>query len=1008
MQYNRINNILGWLCFAVAATTYILTLEPSVSFWDCGEFISCAFKLQISHQPGYPLFTMICKAFSLLSMGNNAKVPYFTNLGTAMSSSATVMFLFWTITALAKKLIAKSTEQLDQSRTILIMGAGLVGALAFAWSDTFWFSAVETIVWSTSSLCTAVVFWGILKWDAHADEPNADRWIVFIAYVMGLSIGIHLLNLVTIPAIALVYYFRRYKDITTNKTIIAMLAGVAVLLVVMFGVIQYTVKFAGYFDLLFVNTFGLGFGSGALFAIALLVAIIAFGIVYSIRNNKPTMNLVFLCLAFIYFGYSSFAMIPIRAKADPDLNNTDPNNAITMQSYLSRDQYGERPLIYGQYFDSKPVDQTSGATIYRKGKTKYEEAGKKTNYIYDKNTLLPRMYDTEGDHPQFYKDWTHLADGQSPGMAENLGFMFSWQINQMYIRYFLWNFVGRYNDMDGQANQGKIDGQVTSGIFDNSSNVPKTVLNGNTYTPLFYLPLILGLLGMIYHFSRNRRYALVVALLFFFTGLAIILYVNQPPEQPRERDYSYVSSFYAFAIWMGLGVIAIAEGLRKKLEGRLAAFVATGLCFLAVPVVMAKEEWKSHNRSTKFTPHDMAWNYLNSCAPNAILFTYGDNDTYSLWYDQEVEGIRPDVRIVNLSLLGTDWYIRGMKHKMNNSDPLPISMPDEKFQLGVRDVIYFNDEKIAAPVELKDVFDFITSDDPRTKLELQGGDSSNYLPTKNFKLTINPDDVINSGTIPASQRDKIAPFMQWKYTSNYVTKDNLAMLDILTHNNWKRPVYFAVTVGNDNMIGLQPYLYKEGFAYRLQPYKPDTAVRGNDQLEKTNTMVMYNNMMEKYKWGNMKNAKYLDHESSTMFYPLILSSFSNLAQNLIQEGHPDLALKALHRYLDVMPDIYPDVEAAIRKNFIAQTFYQLNEPAVANKIMDSVDAYLKDQLDYNYNVLQKSPESVDMRTVQYGISVLNDMATITKRYQQTSLANSFANQLKDYEGKFSGVLGQRR
>lgn len=1008
MQYNRINNILGWLCFAVAATTYILTLEPSVSFWDCGEFISCAFKLQISHQPGYPLFTMICKAFSLLSMGDHTKVPYFTNLGTAMSSSATVMFLFWTITALAKKLIAKSTEQLDQSRTILIMGAGLVGACAFAWSDTFWFSAVETIVWSTSSLCTAVVFWGILKWDAHADEPNADRWIVFIAYVMGLSIGIHLLNLVTIPAIALVYYFRRYKDISTNKTIIAMLVGVVILLAVMFGVIQYTVKFAGYFDLLFVNTFGLGFGSGALFAIIVLVSVIAFGIIYSIRNNKPTLNLVFLCLAFIYFGYSSFAMIPIRAKADPNLNNTDPNNAITMQSYLSRDQYGERPLVYGQYFDSKPVDQTSGSTIYRKGKTKYEVAGKKTNYIYDRNTLLPRMYDTEGDHPQFYKEWMQLGEGQSPSFSDNLGFMFSWQIKQMYIRYFLWNFVGRYNDMDGQANQGKIDGLVTSGIFDNSSNVPKSVLNGNTYTPLFYLPLILGLLGMIYHFSRNRRYALVVALLFFFTGLAIILYVNQPPEQPRERDYSYVSSFYAFAIWIGLGVIAVAEGLRKKLEGKLAAFVATGLCFLAVPVVMAKEEWKSHDRSTKWTPHDMAYNYLTSCAPNAILFTYGDNDTYSLWYDQEVEGIRPDVRIVNLSLLGTDWYIRGMKHKMNNSDPLPISMPDEKFQLGVRDVIYYNDMKIAAPVELKEIFDFITSDDPRTKLELNGGDSTNYLPTKNFKLTINPDDVVNSGTIPASQRDKIAPVMQWTYTSNYVTKDNLAMLDILTHNNWKRPVYFAVTVGNDNMIGLQPYLYKEGFAYRLMPFKPDTTAKGNEQLEKTNTLVMYKNMMEKYKWGNMKHARYLDHESSTMFYPLILSSFSNLAQNLIQEGHPDLASKALHRYLEVMPDIYPDIEAAIRKNFIAQTFYHLNEAQPANELMKSIDGYLKDQLDYNYNVLQKSPESVDMRTLQYGISVLNDMATITRQYRQTALATQFANQLKDYEGKFSGILGQRR
>ena len=1004
MQYNKINNILGWLCFAVAATTYILTLEPSVSFWDCGEFISCAFKLQISHQPGYPLFTMICKAFSLLSMGNNAKVPYFTNLGTAMSSSATVMFLFWTITALAKKMIAKSGEELDQSRIMVIMGAGLVGALAFTWSDTFWFSAVETIVWSTSSLCTAVVFWGILKWDAHADEPNADRWIVFIAYVMGLSIGIHLLNLVTIPAIALVYYFRRYKTITVGNTLLAMLVGVIILLLVMFGVIQYTVKFAGVFDLFFVNSLGLGFGSGAIFAILILIGIIVAGILYSIRRNKPVVNLIFLCLAFIYLGYSSFAMIIIRAKADPDLNNTDPNNPITMQSYLNRDQYGERPLIYGQYFNSKPIDQTEGSIIYRKGKTKYENAGKKTNYVYDNNTLLPRMYDSEGDHPQFYKQWMHLGDNDTPTMAQNLGFMFSWQINQMYIRYFLWNFVGRYNDMDGQANQGLVDGQVTSGFRDSSKNLPQSVLNSTTYTPLFALPFILGLIGAIYHFSKNRRYALVVALLFFFTGVAIILYVNQPPEQPRERDYSYVSSFYAFAIWIGLGVIAVAELFRMKLEAKISALVATILCFLAVPVVMAKEEWKDHDRSTKMTPHDMAWNYLNSCAPNAILFTYGDNDTYSLWYDQEVEGIRPDVRIVNLSLLGTDWYIRGMKHKMNNSDPLPITMPDEKFELGVRDVIYYQDSKIPGSVELKDVFDWITSDDPRTKVELQGGDSTNYLPTKNLKITINPADVINNHVVPDSLKDKIAPVMEWKYTSNYVTKDNLAMLDILAHNNWKRPVYFAFTVGSENMIGLQPYLYKEGFAYHLMPLKPDSTA--HDQMSKTNTNVMYDNVMNKYKWGKMKTAKYLDHESTTMFYSLILQTFTNLSQNLMAEGHPDKAANVLNRYLEVMPDIYPDLEVALSKNFIAGAFYQLKDPVEANKILVSVDNYLVDQLNYNYYLLQNSLENIDMRTIQYGVSLLSDMATVTKQYQQTSLTNKYAAQLKDYEAKFSGVLSQ--
>jgi hypothetical protein len=1014
MQYNRLNNLLGWLCFVIAAVTYTLTLEPSVSFWDCGEFISCAFRLQVSHQPGYPLFAMIEKAFSLLSFGNNAKVPFYTNFGTALTSSATVMFLFWTITAFAKRLLAKTNDVTESSRTSIIMGAGLVGALAFAYSDTFWFSAVETIVWSTSTLCTAVVFWGILKWDAHADEPGADRWIVFIAYVMGLSIGIHLLNLVTIPAIALVYFLRRGKLVDTKNTIIAILIGVGILLFVQFGIIQYTVKFAAYFDLFFVNTLKMGFGTGAIFFVLILIAIIVYMLVYSTRKNKPSLNLAFLCIAFIYLGYSSFAYIPIRATANPNLNNTDPNNAFALLSYLNRDQYGDRPLLYGQYFDSKQKDLTpdeaadvknSGSIVYRKGKTQYEVASHKYSIPYERNTIMPRIYDQEADHPQFYKDWLHIPDGQEASFTDNIKFMFSWQIYQMYIRYFLWNYVGRYNDMDGQSNIAGVDGNWTTGFFDSPKNLPKSVLESKTYSPLYALPLIIGLFGAVYHISRSRRYALVVALLFFFTGLAIILYVNQPPLQPRERDYSYVSSFYAFAIWIGLGVVALADLARRVIKNpQIAGFAATGVCLLAAPVLMAKTEWKSHDRSTKMTPHDMAWNYLNSCAPNAILFTYGDNDTYSLWYDQEVEGVRPDVRIVNLSLLGTDWYIRGMKHRMNNSAPLPITMPDSTFELGVRDVIYYDDKKIPGSVELKDVFDFITSDNPSTKVEYQSGETLNYLPTKNFKITVNADTVLKYGVVPDSTRAKIAPAMEWKYTSNYVTKDNLAMLDILAHNNWKRPVYFAITVGNENMIGLQPYLYKEGFAYHLQPYKTDTTSR---DMDKTNTMVMYDNVMTKFKWGNMKNARYLDHESTNMFYPVILSLFVNLTQNLMAEGHPDLAAKAVHKYLDVMPDIYPDITIALRKNYIAQTLYQVHDDAAANKMCESINAYVTDQLNYDYYLLENDKGGINTQEIQYGVSLINSMVGTTKQYHQMALSNKYAAQLKDYEAKFAGVIRQQ-
>jgi hypothetical protein len=1006
MQYKKINNLLGWLCFAIASITYILTLEPSVSFWDCGEFISCAYRLQVAHQPGYPVFAMLGKMFSLLSFGDNTKVPYFTNMGSALASGATIMFLFWTITAIAKKMLVEKAAEVDENKLYLIMGAGLVGALAFTYTDTFWFSAVETIVFAISSLCTAVVFWAILKWDAHADEPGADKWLVFIAYVIGLSIGIHLLNLLTIPALAMVYYFRRSKNVTVGGAIGTFLIGALILVFVQYGIRGYTIQIAAYFDLFFVNSMGMGFWTGAFVWFLLIVAILVGGIWYSIKYQKPLMNLAFLCVAFIYFGYSSFAYIPIRATANPDLDNSHPDNAFTLYGYLNRIQYGENPLLFGQYFDAKVIDQTEGSTLYRKGEKTYENAGKKTNYVYDHTTFLPRMYSSEGQDPQFYHQWLQIPDGQAPTFSDNMKWLFSWQIYQMYARYFLWNFVGRYSDADGQQSTTSIDGNWTSGILDGGKHLPKSVVNSTTYTPLFALPLIIGLLGAVYHFQRKKRDALIVLLLFFFTGLAIVLYVNQPSIQPRERDYSYVGSFYAFAIWIGLGVVAIAELLSGKINPKFAAIGATVVCLFAAPVLLAKEEWKDHDRSTKMTPHDMAYDYLISCPPNAILFTYGDNDTYSLWYDQEVEGIRPDVRIVNLSLFTGDWYIRQMQHKMNESAPLPITMPYDKYKEGVRDVIYFDDKKIPGAVEVKDVFDFISSDDKNTQVQYQSGEYGNYLPTKNFKLTINADDVLKNHVITPDQKDKLATEMVWKYTSNYITKENLAMLDILAHNNWVRPICFTTTIGNENLIGLQPYLYKEGFTYHLIPFKPDTA--SHDQLGKTNSMVMYNNMMTKFKYGNFKTAKYLDHESTTMFYPVMISTFLDLAQGLIKDGHPDLARKALQKYDEVMPDINPGLEVADRKIVMAQTAYELNDIGLANKFVNSVDGYITDQLDYNYSLLQSNNGELNLRDVQYGVSFLNGLASLTAESHQTALANKLKVQLKDYENKFGAVLQRQQ
>jgi len=1026
MQYKKINNRLGWLCFAIASVTYILTLEPSVSFWDCGEFISCAYRLQVAHQPGYPVFAMLGKMFSLLSFGNNAKVPYFTNMGSALASGATIMFLFWTITALAKKMLAdKADEAVDQSRMLLIMGAGLVGALAFTYTDTFWFSAVETIVFALSSLCTAIVFWAILKWDAHADEPGADRWIIFIAYVVGLSIGIHLLNLLTIPAIAIVYYFRRHKNVNVGSAIGAFLIGALILVFVQYGIRGYTIQIAAYFDLFFVNSLGLGFWSGAFFFFLIIVAVLFAGIWFSIKYHKPLLNLAFLCVAFVYFGYSSFAYIPIRGTANPDLNNSHPDNAFTLYGYLNRVQYGENPLLFGQYFDAQPKRdengapiQTEGSTIYRKGPTKYEDAGKRTNYEYDHTTFLPRMYSNEGQDPQFYRQWLQMGDQQAPTFTDNMKWMFSWQIYQMYVRYFLWNFVGRYNDQDGQQSSTGIDGNWTSGIFDGGRHLPKSVVDGTTYTPLYALPLIIGLFGCVYHFQRKKRDALIVLLLFFFTGLAIVLYVNQPSIQPRERDYSYVGSFYAFAIWIGLGVIALAELIKLITAPKNAAIAATAICLLAAPVLLASKEWKDHDRSTKMTPHDMAYDYLVSCPPNAILFTYGDNDTYSLWYDQEVEGIRPDVRIVNLSLFTGDWYIHQMQGKMNQSAPLPITMPYDKYKEGVRDVVYSNEgiyngntgksTPIAGYAEVKDVFDFITSDDKSAQLPMQGGELANYLPTKKLKITINADDVIKNHVITPDQKGRLDTVLEWKYTSGYVTKDNLAMFDILAHNHWVRPICFTTTIGQENLIGLQPYLYKEGFTYRLIPFKPDTSTK--DQLGKINSLVMYNNMMNKFKYGNFKNAKYLDHESTTMFYPVMVTTFLDLAQGLIKDGHPDLALKVLHKYDEVMPDINPGLEVVDRKIFFAQTAYDLHDIVLGNKFINSVDNYVTDQLDYNYYLMKDNSGEFNSRDVQYGMSFLNGLIGITSAgdIHQTALTNKLKAQIKDYENKFSAILGRQQ
>lgn len=1007
MNYSKINNLTGWLCFFIATVTYILTLEPSVSFWDCGEFIASAFKMQVVHQPGAPLFLMIQRFFSLFAFGDTQKIAYFMNLGSAIASAATILFLFWTITALAKKVLIKENEEVSKANLIAIMGAGAVGALAYTFSDSFWFSAVESEVYALSSLFTAIVFWGILKWEAKANEPDADRWLLFIAYIMGLSIGIHLLNLLTIPAIAFVYYFKKTQKTTTSGIIKTGVIGVLILAVIQYGIIQYLVSFGAYFDLFFVNTLGMGFGSGVIFFAILLIAGLVWGIRYSIKHQKKVLNLALLSTVLIIFGYCSFAMIIIRAKAQPNLNNSDPENAFSFLSYLNREQYGDRPLLFGPNYNSQKVNLTQGKTLYRKGEDKYEVAGKKTDYEYDRTTPFPRMYSDDQRHIEYYKDMMGFDDSHFPSLFDNIGFLFRYQVGQMYMRYFMWNFVGRQNDDQGQGSL--YEGQWLSGIkpvdaimLGDQKNLPPSITDSNAYNRFFFLPLILGLLGAIWHFKRNQKDAGIVALLFFFTGLAIVLYLNQKPMEPRERDYAYAGSFYAFAIWIGLSVLAIHEWLFKKITPATGAILATVTGLFAAPVIMASQGWDDHDRSTKMVAHDIAVDYLQSCAPNAILFTYGDNDTYPLWYAQEVENIRPDIKLVNLSLFDTDWYINGLKRVTNESAPLPISMKRSQYVQGVRDVMYYQDYKIAGSVELSNIVAILLSENPEDKLPLQDGSRENFIPTKNFKLTVNKADVIKNGVVSAADSSKIAPALEWSFNKNYVTKGTLAFFDLLAHNNWERPIYFASTVPSDQYNGLDNYLYNEGLALRLLPLKADTSA---NKPELINTPVLYKNVMNKFVWGNIKNAKYLDTQSADDI-SIFTNVFNNTISGLIREGKNEDAKKVVNRYFEVMPERFYGMRSMMGTYFMAENLYLLGDVKRANALIEKSAAYIQKELIYLADVSESKRKFVGGQNVQLGLSFLGQMSKTTAQHQQTKLSESLNQQFQALEGRFSAYFSQ--
>lgn len=1001
MHFKKMNLMLGWASFLIALVVYLLTLEPTVSLWDCGEFIASSYKLQIPHPPGAPLFLIIGRIFSLFA-ADTSQVAKMINAVSAFASAFTIMFLFWTISHLLKKILLNSEEKLSQSNRILVLGGAFVGAVAYTFTDTFWFSAVEGEVYATSSLFTAVVFWAILKWENVADEPGSNRWLVLIAYLIGLSIGVHLLNLLAIPAIVLVYYFRKYQ-VTRKGVINALIISVLILLVIMYGVIPGIIKAATVVEKLFTNSFGIHYNVGLVVYVILLIAALVFGIYRTqyIRRNV-LWNTVFVCATVIVIGYSSYAMIMIRSLAGPPMNESRPEHAFALLSYLNREQYGDSPLLSGHLYDAEVdrVEYKKPVYVLNKEENRYEIANRKPKLIMkDSKVLLPRIYSREANHRQAYQEFGTITDPANPTYVDNLEFFFRYQIGHMYVRYFMWNFAGRQNDIQGHGNV--LNGNWISGIpfidarLGPQKNLPERMKNHPARNRYYFLPLLLGLAGLFFQLERNKKDFWVVMSLFILTGVAIVVYLNQTPYQPRERDYAYAGSFYAFSIWIGIGVAGIASIISKKLKENISAIVAVAISFLAVPTLLAVENWDDHDRSGRYVARDIAKNYLNSCDKDAILFTVGDNDTFPLWYIQDVEGIREDVRIVNMMLFNMDWYIDQMRWKNYTSDPLAYTLTREKYRPGTNNSIYIRENEGWAPLDY--LLKFVQSDDPRTKLPLRTGEKLDFIPTNKMFLGVDSLKVLENGTVPPHDAGRIAGDIRLTLSPNeQILKGGLAQLDILGSNLWERPVYYT-SGGFDGSLGLEKYYRIEGLAYRVTPV--EAPYKSVLEMGDIDTDILYKRLMETFEWGRMNQEDVqLDYYSiRTMSVIRFRSLYTRLALKLLDEGKQDKAIKVLDRCMELAPSsvlpfdhfitgiTMPDGKGGIiHHEGIIEAYYMCGEMEKGNAILKEYYLTLSEEYLYNNSMKPRQLSSIQRETNEL-MYQMEEMKRMLARYNQKEL-----------------------
>ena len=1076
-QYKLVNNVLGWLTFFVAAFVYCSTIEPTASFWDCPEFITTGYKLEVGHPPGAPFFMLTANLFSQFA-SDPSQVARMVNTMSALLSATTILFLFWSITHLARKLILKDWSEMTLGKLIAIQASGLVGALIYTFSDTFWFSAVEGEVYAYSSAFTAIVFWLILKWEDHADEPHSDRWLVLIAYMTGLSIGVHLLNLLCLPAIVLVYCYRRFPHIELKGSLLALVGSFVLVAAVLYGVVPGIITVAGWFELLFVNTLGCPFNTGEIIYIVLLVAIVIwaiyesyvdksfkrqnisfvlsvgmlgipfrgmtwgagilglvilvalyFGLNYRKKIGKDLVpvvtarfkNTALLCMLMLMIGYSSYAVIVIRSAANPPMDQNSPEDVFTLGSYLSRDQYGDSPLLYGQAYTSQvayDVDgnmcvpkHKEGAAIWQRKekasegeKDSYFVVSHKDKLIYAQNMLFPRMHSSA--HAGAYENWMGGVEGtqvpydrcgepvmvKMPTQMENIRFFLSYQCNFMYWRYFMWNFAGRQNDIQGNGEPEH--GNWITGIsfiddwmLGDQSKMPAELKANKGHNVFYCLPLLLGLIGLFWQAWRGQRgirQFWVVFFLFFMTGLAIVLYLNQTPQQPRERDYAYAGSFYAYAIWCGLGVLAIYDMLKKKLKGNdVAVAGVVGVACLLVPIQMASQTWDDHDRSGRYTCRDFGQNYLMTLQDkgNPIIFTNGDNDTFPLWYNQETEGVRTDARVCNLSYLQTDWYIDQMKRPAYDSPSVPITWPRIDFCSGTNDYIEvrpamkqqlldfyreYPEEARAAfgdePFEVKNIMKYwVRSKDNDTHV----------IPTDTLYITIDKEAVRRSGMMMASDTipDRMVISLAGKRA---IYKNDMMMLEMLAQCNWERPLYVATTVGSDNYMNLGDNFVQEGLAYRITPFNTKAPGAKNFDTEK-----VYNNVMNRFKWGGLdKPGLYIDETVMRMCYTH-RHLLAQLAMQLIAEGQNAKAEKVLRKAEKVLPEYNVPYTFMSGAADMARAYALIGKKADAARILNKVWADAKSYADY-YLQLTGSRFMMSQNDVLRQLYIMQNIADITQ------------------------------